>query len=157
MITRRRVAETFLFADLTGASSSLYAEVRALAREYGGEQIEATGDSLTIRVPRAGDALRLAIRVAQEASGRPDPPPVRLGLHTGHAVVNLAERVAELAAVGEVLLTGATRSAAADDPGGVDFVEFVPRDWVRLKNVRQPVELWAAVPLHRRSPRPGDS
>jgi class 3 adenylate cyclase len=157
MVTPRRVADTFLFADLTGASLSSSAEIRALAHEYGGEEIEATRDSLTIRVPRAGDALRLAIRIAQEASGRPDPSPVRVGLHTGHAVVNLAERVAELAAVGEVLLTGATRSAAAVDPGGVDFVEFVPRDWVRLKNVRQPVEVWAAVPLHRRSTRPADS
>jgi class 3 adenylate cyclase len=147
MVARRPVTDTFLFVDLTGASASFDAEIRGVLHTYGAELIEAFDHGLTIRVPRVEDALRLALGIAGEAIGRQDSAPVRVGLHTGPAIVNLAERVAELAAAGEVLVTDATRSAAAAEPGVVDFLEFVPRGSRRLRNVRPPVELWAAVPL----------
>ena len=78
-------------------------------------------------------------------------PPVRVGLHHGPAVerdgdyfgaaVNLAARVAAEATGGEVLLTGQT-AALAPDPHGI---LYEPRGRRELKNVRDPVELFAAI------------
>ena len=76
---------------------------------------------------------------------------MRVGLHHGPAVerggdyfgasVNLAARVSAVAAGGEVLLTAHTASLAPDLEG----VLYESRGRHALRNVREPVELVAAV------------
>jgi class 3 adenylate cyclase len=78
-------------------------------------------------------------------------PAVRVGLHHGSyverdgdffgATANLAARVSGQAVGGEVLLTGHTAALAPDLNGVLD----APRGRQRLRNVREPVELFAAV------------
>jgi adenylate cyclase len=74
-----------------------------------------------------------------------------VGLHHGTAVerdgdyygaaVNLAARVSAEASGGEVLLTGTTAALAPT----VEGVYYEPRGRQALRNVREPVELFAAV------------
>jgi adenylate cyclase len=78
-------------------------------------------------------------------------PVVRGGLHLGSyverdghffgATVNLAARVSGQAVGGEVLLTGHTAALAH----AIDGVLYEPRGRQLLRNVREPVELFAAV------------
>jgi adenylate cyclase len=78
-------------------------------------------------------------------------PAVRAGLHHGAAVerdgdffgatVNLAARVSGQAVGGEVLLTAHTAALAADLKG----VLYESRGRRELRNVREPVELVAAI------------
>lgn len=161
-----RQLQTFLFADLAGFAAlteahgddhaadlvgAFCAEVGKLLPEHGAEQIKSIGDALMIRVTSAANAIRLAVRIVDEVGGRHGFPAVRVGIHTGAAVareddwfgatVNLAARVADAAAAGEVLLTNATRGAATKELKGTQLVE---RQQVRFKNLSEPVELWAA-------------
>ncbi|MGB0094028.1 MAG: adenylate/guanylate cyclase domain-containing protein [Solirubrobacteraceae bacterium] len=76
---------------------------------------------------------------------------MRVGLHHGPAMerdgdyisaaVNLAARVSSAATGGEVLLTGQTAALASE----LDHVLFESRGRQTLRNVRDPVELVAAV------------
>jgi adenylate cyclase len=166
-------AHTFLFADLAGFAAlteahgdeeaadlvgSFRVQVSEMLPQHGAEQVKTIGDALMILTASATNAVRLAVRIVNEVGGRHRFPAVRVGLHTGPAVareddwfgatVNLASRVSEVAAAGEVLLTDATRSAAAH----VEGVEFSRWDRARFKNVREPVELWAAAARGRRKP-----
>jgi adenylate cyclase len=78
-------------------------------------------------------------------------PAVRAGLHHGPAIerdgdyfgatVNLAARVSGLAAGGEVLVTARTAALAPDLEG----VFYEPRGRQTLRNVREPVDVFAAV------------
>jgi YHS domain-containing protein len=81
-------------------------------------------------------------------------------LHTGSAVqrgndwfgatVNVAARVSTLAASGEVLVTEATRVAAADSLPDVEFRAYGPQ---RFKNVGQSIEVFAVAPPGEAGPR----
>jgi YHS domain-containing protein len=78
-------------------------------------------------------------------------PAVRVGLHHGPAIerdgdyfgatVNLAARISGLASGGEVLLTGHTAARAPELRG----VFYEPRGRQVLRNMREPVEVFAAV------------
>jgi len=91
--------------------------------------------------------------------GEHGAPAVRVGLHHGSAVerdgdyfgaaVNLAARVSAAAVGGEVLLTGATAALAPDLEG----VIYESRGRRQLRNVAEPVELFAAIPLRRSEAR----
>jgi YHS domain-containing protein len=86
-------------------------------------------------------------------------PAVRVGLHHGPAVerdgdyfgatVNLAARVSGAAIGGEVLLTAETAALASDLEG----VVYESRGRQVLRNVREPVELVAAVRVGAASDR----
>ena len=93
--------QTFVFADLAGYSAlteahgdehaadvvaGFCAVVRALLGAYDAHEIKALGDALLIRVPDAGNAIRLAARVVTEAAGH-GALGVRVGMHTGTAVL----------------------------------------------------------------------
>jgi adenylate cyclase len=99
----------------------------------------------------AGAAIQAALRITHHFGDEHGALPVRVGMHTGPAVerdgdwyggtVNVAARVAALAAAGEVLLTEATATAAGQLPG----VELRKHGVHELRNVARPVTVLRAV------------
>jgi adenylate cyclase len=157
-------AQTFLFADLAGFTAlteahgderaaelvdAFCSQARALLPEHSAQEVKAIGDALMIRAADAAHAVRLAQRLATEIGGRHGFPGVRVGLHTGPAVergrdwfgstVNLAARVSSAASAGDVLVTDATRSEAAEALPDLEFRRMGPQ---RFKNVSRPVEVF---------------
>jgi class 3 adenylate cyclase len=136
----RHSTPTFVFADLVGytalteeqgdeAAARVAREfgrtVSALSRQHGAVQIKSLGDGAMIWAPSAAQAIALAARVVEDVGTRPDLLPVRVGAHTGSAVmhrgdwygsaVNVAARLAGEAEPNEALISWATRSAADAD------------------------------------------
>jgi adenylate cyclase len=159
-------AATFLFADIAGFTAlteahgdeeaatlvaDFCAAVKAELPQFGGTHVKSIGDALMLRIPEPADAVRLGLHIAHDLMPGHGSPAVRVGLHHGPyverdndffgAAVNLAARVSGQAVGGEVLLTGQT-AALAPDIGGV---LYEPRGRQPLRNVREPVELFAAV------------
>jgi len=157
---------TFLFADIAGftalteahgdeEAADLVADfcqaVRAELPAYGGEHVKTIGDAMLLRVPDPRQAVELGLHIAHDVIRGHGAPAVRVGLHHGTAVeregdyygaaVNLAARVSAEASGGEVLLTGTTAALAPT----IDGVYYEPRGRQALRNVRDPVELFAAV------------
>ena len=156
---------TFVFADIAGFT--------ALTDAHGDEQaatlvadfcdavraelpadaahVKTIGDALMLRIPDPGEAILLGLNITHGLMRGHEAPAVRVGLHHGTAVerdgdyfgasVNLAARVSGLASGGDVLLTGQT-AALAPELAGV-FYESRGREV--LRNVREPVEIFAAV------------
>lgn len=170
---RPMVSSTFVFADIAGFTALTEAhgdeEAAALVGDFcravgaelpaiGGSQVKTIGDALLLSIPDPGDAVLLGLRIAHELMLGHGAPAVRVGLHHGSAVerdgdligaaVNLAARVSAEATGGEVLLTGHTAALAAD----LDGVVYEPRGRRELRNVREPVDLFAAV--REGAPRP---
>jgi len=164
---RRRMqshpAPTFVFADLVGytalteqrgdeAAAWVAREFRRtmceLSREHGAWQVKSMGDGVMIWAPDAGKAVALAARTVEDVGTRADLLPVRVGVHTGPAVmrgcdwyggaVNLAARLADESAPNEALISAATRDAARDGstPGGME------RRQLALRGVERPVSAW---------------
>ena len=106
-----------------------------------------------LRIPDPGDAILLGIRLAHELFEGHGAPAVRVGLHHGVAVerggdyfgaaVNLAARVSAMAAGGEVLVSGPTAALVPELEG----VVYESRGRHELRNVSEPVELFAALPV----------
>ena len=161
---------TFVFADIAGYTALTEAhgdadaaelagtfcrEISALASTCGGEVIKTIGDAVMVRHDDPGEAVGLGLSAAHEVLSGHGFPAVRVGMHHGPAVeregdwfgatVNLAARVAGVAAGGEVLLTQAVLTGA----GELDGVEFESRGEHRMRNVAAPVPLFAAVPDKR--------
>jgi len=159
------VEHTFLFADLAGYTAMTEAhgdemaadavaefcrDVRELLPQFEAEQIKSIGDAVMVRVPDAGAAVMLAVRLVGEIGTRHGSLAVRVGAHTGPAVhrdgdwfgaaVNLAARVAAVAQRGEVVMTEATHSAAS---GALSEYEIEARPGQTFKNVAEPVTLYA--------------
>jgi class 3 adenylate cyclase/YHS domain-containing protein len=162
-------AATFLFADIAGFTALTEAHgdehavalveefAGAVARELppiNGQHIKTIGDALMVRVPDPGDAIRLGLRITHELLRGHEAPAVRVGLNHGTAVerdgdyfgttINVAARVSALASGGEVLVTGATAALAPD----LDGVYYESRGRQALRNVSEPVEVFAAFPTH---------
>lgn len=159
-------AATFLFADIAGftalteahgdeEAATLVADfcdaVKAELPASDGAHVKTIGDALLLRVPDPGRAILLGLHIANGLLSGHGAPAVRVGLHHGTAVerdgdyfgaaVNLAARVSGHAVGGEVLLTAHTAALAADLEG----VFYESRGRQELRNVREPVELVAAV------------
>jgi adenylate cyclase len=159
------VEQTFLFADLAGFTAMTEAHgdevaadavgdfcrgVRRLLPEFEAEEIKSIGDAVMVRVPEASPAVELAVRLIGEVGTRHGSLAVRVGAHTGPAVhregdwfgaaVNLAARVAGAAERGELLMTEATRTAAA---GALTAYQVEQRPDQTFKNIAQPVTLYA--------------
>jgi adenylate cyclase len=154
-------AHTFVFADIVGFTAltamhgdeaaadvavDFAAGVRALLPAQRAEEVKVLGDGLMLRGKDPALAIELGLRITALKL----PAPVRVGMHTGSAVsrggdwfgstVNLAARLCQAAAPGEVLVSHATGQAAgraaAPVLGG-------PRAF-SLKNVTDPLWAWAA-------------
>lgn len=158
---------TFVFADIAGftALAEAHGDEHAarVVDEFcsgvdadlppGGTRVKSIGDAVMLRVSDPTDAIRLGLRITGRAHPQHGSLAVRVGLHHGPAVerngdyfgatVNLAARVSSLAAGGEVLLTGATAALAPD----LDGVLYESRGRHVLRNVAEPVEIFAALPL----------
>jgi class 3 adenylate cyclase len=159
----RHPAPTFLFADLVGytalteqcgddAAARLAREfwrtMSSLSREHGAWQVKSMGDAAMIWVPDAAQAVALAARAVDEVGTRPDLLPVRVGAHTGPAVmhgddwygnaVNVAARLMDEAEPNEALISWATRSAAR----GELEVSLKDRRELLLHGVEHPVVAW---------------
>jgi adenylate cyclase len=157
---------TFLFADIAGftALTEVHGDEQAakvvadfseaVTRElprFGATHVKTIGDALMLRIADPSQAVRLGLRIALDLLRGHRAPTVRVGLHHGPAIerdgdyfgatVNLAARVSAAATGGEVLLTGQTAALARN----VEGVRYESRGSVTLRNVRDPVELVAAV------------
>jgi adenylate cyclase len=160
------VSATFMFADIAGftalteahgdeEAAGLVAEfcraVRAELPGSGGTEVKTIGDAVMLSVPDPAAAILLGLCITHELIRGHGAPAVRVGLHHGSAIerdgdyfgaaVNLAARVSAEASAGEVLLTGQTAALAPELEG----VLYEPRGRRALRNVREPVELFAAV------------
>ena len=159
-------AATYVFADIAGFTALTEAhgdeEAAKLAADFGaavkaelqscdGMHVKSIGDAGLLRIPDPAEAILLGLRIAHELLLDHGAPAIRVGLHHGPAVehdgdffgaaVNLAARVSSAAVGGEVLLTAQT-AALAPAPEGVLYES---RGRQELRNVREPVELVAAV------------
>jgi adenylate cyclase len=157
---------TFLFADIAGFTALTEAhgdadaadlaagfcrEMSEIARATGGELIKTIGDAVMLRHRDPSEAVLLGLIAAHDVIAGHGFPAVRVGMHHGPALeregdwfgstVNLAARVAGLAAGGEVLVTDAVREGARK----VEGVEFVSKGEHRMRNVPSPVPVFAAV------------
>ena len=158
---------TFVFADLAGFTAMTEAmgdrpaadvargfcrQVEDAAPRFEAEVVKRIGDAVMVRSDLADRAVRFALHAAHSVGDSHYLPTVRVGMHTGPAIerdgdwygaaVNLAARVSGEAAGSEVLLTEATRLAAGD----LDGVELRERGRRAMRNVGEPVLLYAAVP-----------
>ncbi|HZB05456.1 MAG TPA: adenylate/guanylate cyclase domain-containing protein [Thermoleophilaceae bacterium] len=165
--SRTPVTGTFLFADIAGFTALTEAhgdadaaelalafcrELSDVARARGGEVVKTIGDAVMVRHADPSQAVELGVTAAHEVLAGHGSPAVRVGMHHGPALsrdgdwfgatVNLAARVAGLAAGGEVLLTGSVRDHIADLPS----IRLEPRGEQRVRNMARPVPLFAAVP-----------
>jgi class 3 adenylate cyclase/YHS domain-containing protein len=160
---------TFLFADIAGFTALTEAHgdehavalveefADAVARELppiNGQHVKTIGDALMVRVPDPGDAIQLGLKITHDLLRGHEAPAVRVGLNHGTAVerngdyfgatINVAARVSALASGGEVLVTGGTAALAPD----LDGVYYESRGRQALRNVSDPVEVFAALPMH---------
>ena len=159
----RHPAPTFVFADLAGytalteergdeAAARVAREFRrtmcALSREHGAWQVKSMGDGVMIWAPDAGRAVALAARTVERVGTRADLLPVRVGVHTGPAVmrgcdwygsaVNIAARLADQAEPNEALISAATRAAVRVS----DTRPLSDRRELALRGVARPVSAW---------------
>ena len=158
-------AATFVFADIAGFTALTEAhgdeEAATLVADFcdavkaelppGAVHVKTIGDALMLRVPEPAEAILLALHLSDGVMLGHGAPAVRVGLNHGPAIerdgdyfgaaVNLAARVSALASGGEVLVTGHTAALAPELEG----VFYEPRGRQVLRNVREPVEMFAVV------------
>jgi adenylate cyclase len=159
---------TFLFADIAGftalteahgdeKAAELVADFcRAVQAEIPpgrGAHVKTMGDAVMLRLDDPAEAIRLGLTIAGGLMDAHGAPPVRVGLHHGSAIerggdyfgaaVNLAARVYAVAASGEVLLTAKTAALVPE----IEGVFYESRGRHELRNVTEPVELFAAIPI----------
>jgi class 3 adenylate cyclase len=160
---RRQPAPTFVFVDLAGYTAlteqrgdeaaaavarRFQGAMCALSRRHGAWQVKSMGDGVMIWSSDPGRAIALAARAVEEVGARDDLLPVRVGVHTGPAVmrgcdwygsaVNVAARLASEAGPNEALVSAATRDAAR----GKDAPVLSGRRELTLRGVPRPVSAW---------------
>jgi class 3 adenylate cyclase len=168
------LAQTFLFMDLVGFTAltaergddgaadvalRFYDHVRQLLVEHQAEEIKTIGDAMMVRCEDPQLAVQLGLEIVDNLDAVPGFPPLRVGVHTGSAVarsgdwygsaVNVAARLCAAAGGGEVLVSDATRQAAAV----LDRVDIGERQLHWLKNVSQPVTAWPVAKCADPTPR----
>ena len=159
---------TFLFSDVE-ASTQLARELReqyaavleehgrllrAAVAEHGGHEIDTQGDSFFFAFARAGDAARAAAEAQRACAHHPwpdgNPLRVRMGLHTGEALVtddrylgvavHHAARVCAAGHGGQVLLSQSTAAVLEDEP--LDGMEIRRLGLHQLKGFDRPEQIF---------------
>jgi predicted ATPase/class 3 adenylate cyclase len=159
---------TFLFTDIEGSTRLLRHDrqaygtaladhrrlMRAAFAACGGREVDTQGDSFFAAFPTAVQAVTAAVEAQRSLAGHPWPDGVpvlvRMGLHTGEAIVagdgyvglavHRAARIAAAAAGGQVLVSEATAALAGDDLP--DAAALRPLGEHRLKDFPQPAALF---------------
>ena len=138
-------------AAFRAMARDLDAALRTLIRDHTGTPIEGKllGDGVLAVFTSARQAIEAALVCAR--SGNDAGLPLHLGIHAGDVIredsnvyggaVNIASRIAGLAAPGEVLVSETVRSLARTSAG----VTFDDRGEQALKGVGDPVRVWAIV------------
>jgi branched-chain amino acid transport system substrate-binding protein len=159
---------TFLFTDIEGSTrllsrlgreryGELLAEHHRLLREqfarHGGHEVDTQGDAFFVVFRTAGQAVAAAADAQRALAGHrwldDVQPRVRMGLHTGEALVrdgryvgvavHRAQRVSATGHGGQVLLSNATREMVEDElPPGVRLRDLGLQ---RLKDLDRPAHL----------------
>jgi len=132
------------------AAAGLFDLADSVVRPIGGRVVKQLGDGVLLRLTDSESAVR-AVRAIVDASGGSDLPPAHAGIAAGPVIVrdgdvfgrtvNLASRIASLAAAGEVLVDEGVVVAL---PRGT--ASFEPIGRVELKGFPTPVALWRANP-----------
>jgi class 3 adenylate cyclase len=137
---RDHLDPTFVFVDLVGyttltemrgdhAAADVACEFQrsmsSLCREHGAWQVKSMGDAVMIWAQDAARAVALAADTLERVGSRPDLLPVRIGVHTGPAVmcgwdwygrtVNVAARLADQAGANEALISATSEAAASGE------------------------------------------
>lgn len=165
----------FLFVDLAGytASSWVYGDdhaaslsirLQAIARLRcgpGDVVVKSIGDAVMCRSETIDGGLRLLSLIWDAADHEPLFPLLRAGIHAGSAVehhgdyygsaVNIAARLAGIAAPDEIMASDVLSEFAEQDGWGVTPVG--PRV---LRNLSDPVNVFQLRPRHRQRPFPVD-
>lgn len=159
-----RSTVTLLFTDLVG-STSLHERlgddaVDLLRREHfralsdtitqtGGREVKRTGDGVMAAFASAIDAVQCAVAIQLAVtSGEPAGLSVRIGLNAGEVSledgdfygmpVNVAARLCDAAAGGQVLVSDLVRGLAGSRGG----LRFEARGSIPLKGLAEPVRAW---------------
>jgi adenylate cyclase len=136
---------------------TLQEELVESALPPGARIVKELGDGLLLWFPDACDAvaasLALQARFDAESSRLLVPLWVRMGMHWGHQTrrrndlvghdVNVASRIVNFAAPGELLVSEATVEAVGERPTIARFEEIGP---VVMKGIPEPVRLFRATP-----------
>jgi class 3 adenylate cyclase len=158
------VERAFLFADLCGYTALTEAHGNRQAAEVverflaiatatlrpGASVLERVGDEVVIVAAGAAVAVSTALALRERVVREPLFPVVRAAVHAGPVVeraggyvgaaLNVAARVAALAAPGQIVCTEPVKRAVT--LAGVSYRALGP---VRLKNIRVPVEIFEVV------------
>ena len=137
------------------ALAILHAQERIVADALpaGGRVVKELGDGLLLFLPDAFDAVEacLAILDGFDAAAERDEMPlwVRAGLHWGRPAqrgddlighdVNVAARIVDVAAPGELLCSGPAVTARGEGAAPLELVELGP---VVMKGIPDPVDLY---------------
>lgn len=164
---------TFLFADIAGFTAlteahgderaadlvaAFTAQVSARLSPGTGELVKSIGDALMLRLESSDEAVEIACELPGTMAQRHGYPDVRVGMNRGPAVrrgddwfgatVNVAARVTALAGAGDVLLTGTVYDALSE----ARRVGLIDRGLARLRNVTDPVRIYACPPSNLGAP-----
>lgn len=160
---------TVVFTDLVGFTEytalrgdeealALLSKQEELVREAlppSARVVKELGDGLLLWFPDACEAIETALKLQQrfeeESEASELPLWVRCGMHTGRQMrrgedlvghdVNVAARVVDVAAPGEVLLSDATLAKIDGQLPDISFEELGP---VIMKGIPEPVRLYRA-------------
>jgi class 3 adenylate cyclase len=140
-LTRERGDETAVFA-----ATSLQRRADEAARRYGGRLVKLLGDGAMLRLKDATTGVGAALDLVDIMSGE-GALSSHAGVHAGSVIerdldvfgqtVNLASRIADVAAPGEVLASEAVAEASEDPSFGFERIEDA-----ELKGLPGPVPLF---------------
>lgn len=160
--TAIRLLAVVMFADMAGYTALMQEDeehaillrkrqrrlLECVLPQFNGEIRQYYGDGALCIFRSAVEAVRCAVEL-QLHFGREPRVPVRIGMHMGDILsdsdgiygdaVNIAARIESMSAPGTVLISGKIH----DEIRNHKSLEAIPVGTVELKNVRQPVELYA--------------
>lgn len=174
--TKQRRISAIMFTDIVGYTALMQGDEQeaSAARDrhrrefikhhefFHGEIIQYFGDG-TLSVFQSGvEAVECAIAIQLDLQ-KGKPLPLRMGLHMGDIVfdgteiygdgVNLASRIENLGEAGAILLSGKLKDEIKNQP----HISTTSLGWMALKNITDPVEIFAVSNKGIKVPSPIDS